>query len=459
MKLAIIGNTYKDSEVISILESFGAKNKNNLRGNRCDYLYTFDDVGDSRKIITVNLSQKNNYCYFTVDEFYKLCPFKVGDNVTYFENQHTIERLFWNTINESLRVVLNGEVYALPEDIKWKDIQVGLRESTLDPFQVGNDVYWNGKLCCIVSINEDGLGKGCDPIYRVRPYDGPFEETYGAFRENLLPPDLDSECVELVTCLNNVAEVVTFGSCCGHLESNYFVLFRCNDHEKLARLSRSVNRNYSDGKWLIELTDTDGAPCYNYMLRSKEPFVTLDEMRESINKLIDNIHHWYSSDFDSYFKTNGNEGNSVINLNHYKNSEIELILGDKEIIERDGKTYAIIKKPRYPKTYKECCDVLGTLDNDAQGYEADLIISFQELLIARDAYWKIAGEEMGLDKPWEPDWKNKENTKYCITTINRQIKTITTDVFNYFLAFPTEEMRDAFYENFKDLIERCKELL
>jgi hypothetical protein len=27
------------------------------------------------------------------------------------------------------------------------------------------------------------------------------------------------------------------------------------------------------------------------------------------------------------------------------------------------------------------------------------------------------------------------------------------------LAFPTEEMRDTFYENFKDLIEQCKELL
>ena len=27
------------------------------------------------------------------------------------------------------------------------------------------------------------------------------------------------------------------------------------------------------------------------------------------------------------------------------------------------------------------------------------------------------------------------------------------------LSFPTEEMRDAFYENFKDLIEQCKELL
>ena len=39
------------------------------------------------------------------------------------------------------------------------------------------------------------------------------------------------------------------------------------------------------------------------------------------------------------------------------------------------------------------------MDNDAQGYKADLIIRFQELIIARDAYWKIAGEQMGLGKP------------------------------------------------------------
>ena len=30
---------------------------------------------------------------------------------------------------------------------------------------------------------------------------------------------------------------------------------------------------------------------------------------------------------------------------------------------------------------------------------------------------------------------------------------------NAILTFPTEEMRNAFYENFKELIEICKELL
>lgn len=118
---------------------------------------------------------------------------------------------------------------------------------------------------------------------------------------------------------------------------------------------------------------------------------------------------------------------------------------------------------QYPKTYKECCEILdlNTLDNDAQGYEADLIIRFQELLIARNAYWKIAGEQMGLGKPWEPDFTNDNEERYGIyTASNKVVKDFcgVGDV-NVILTFPTEEMRDAFYENFKDLIEECKELL
>ena len=85
-------------------------------------------------------------------------------------------------------------------------------------------------------------------------------------------------------------------------------------------------------------------------------------------------------------------------------------------------------------------------------------ISFIKLKRCRDAYWKIAGEKMGLGKPWGPDLENEE--LYCIQNYNKQIVIGRTNTaFNKFLIFPTEEMRDAFYENFKDLIENCKELL
>ena len=121
------------------------------------------------------------------------------------------------------------------------------------------------------------------------------------------------------------------------------------------------------------------------------------------------------------------------------------------------------KQPEYPKNYKECCDVLGinTMDNDAQGYKGGLIICFQELIIARDAYWKIAGEKMGLGKPWEPDFDNENEDKYGIFRSRNIIYKDTTCInpAPTWLIFPTEEMRDAFYENFKSLIEECKELL
>lgn len=95
------------------------------------------------------------------------------------------------------------------------------------------------------------------------------------------------------------------------------------------------------------------------------------------------------------------------------------------------------KKKEYPKTYEECCMVLqDACMTHKGGYKSNLIQTLQKLLICRDAYWKIAGEEMGLGKPWEPYYTN-----------------------TMVLSFPTEEMRDAFYENFKSEIESCKELL
>ena len=73
-------------------------------------------------------------------------------------------------------------------------------------------------------------------------------------------------------------------------------------------------------------------------------------------------------------------------------------------------------KKEYPKTYEECEKILGLEDSIIEGclgYEYKLLNAFQKLLMCRDAYWKIAGEEMGLGKPWEPDWSKNEK-KYTI---------------------------------------------
>jgi hypothetical protein len=97
---------------------------------------------------------------------------------------------------------------------------------------------------------------------------------------------------------------------------------------------------------------------------------------------------------------------------------------------------------------RETCCFYHTYANER------LFESLYHLKVCRDAYWKIAGEEMGLGKPWKPDFDNlSTNLEYI--KIVKGCFTYSSRVF----AFPTEEMRDAFKENFGPDIEICKELL
>ena len=158
-------------------------------------------------------------------------------------------------------------------------------------------------------------------------------------------------------------------------------------------------------------------------------------------------------------------------------TEVELQLGDYEIEVRDGKTYAVLKKPKYPTNYNECCEVLvgrkpnpheisfdkmelclvdsdNTQNLDFQAPYLFQLNSLFRVLMCCNAYWKIAGEEMGLGKPWAP---RDAKDKYIIRRVGDTI--VKGYNISCVLEFPTVEMRDAFYENFKDLIENCKELL
>ena len=137
----------------------------------------------------------------------------------------------------------------------------------------------------------------------------------------------------------------------------------------------------------------------------------------------------------------------------------------------------IILKPirsKYPTTYKECCKVVNASpfvklsydmsNGQTYSYDVDNLQLYEDMRrikICRDAYWKIAGEEMGLDKTWDINYGCGEWGYWIGYDVNAN-KIYCQDsriLLNHLLVFPTEEMRDAFYENFKDLIEQCKELL
>ena len=132
--------------------------------------------------------------------------------------------------------------------------------------------------------------------------------------------------------------------------------------------------------------------------------------------------------------------------------EITIPEGYEYVIE-SGKIIFTKKKKEYPKTFEECVSVL--MREEGNRMPPELMNTFRKLIDARNAYWAIYGKENGLGKPWEPTTE----TVYCISRNNNVMKCSYRGGKSNVLEFPTEEMRDIFYENFKSEIENCKELL
>ena len=235
-------------------------------------------------------------------------------------------------------------------------------------------------------------------------------------------------------------------------------------------------------KWLGKVVTIDTAHDGYYTTLEIKGYYLNDEMIEGLAEESDDFEKMYMESEKRYeekyskgeycheqsFKWGFQEGydyaheNEKLEINlkngyEFKYENENVINATKIVLEK--------KKKEYPKTYEECCKVMNYCCNPVATkttHKEELIRKFQFLLLYRDAYWKIAGEEMGLGKSWEPDWNSKlYYLYYNPTNTTGVVRGFTSDgVLAYIvLAFPTEEMRDAFYENFKVLIEECKELL
>lgn len=212
----------------------------------------------------------------------------------------------------------------------------------------------------------------------------------------------------------------------------------------------------------------------NIMDNSGKPFVENHKMGPK-SKLPSKYYE------DKMEKTQSSHDKSIFIMEHsmwpiVKDGFLEYKIADGYEVDKIENGNIILKpiKSKYPTTYVECCKVLGISYRAQLSYtnpdvergniyltkEKYLFDTFMKLRICRNAYWKIAGEEMGLDKPWEPkhDYDEEIFFIYC-DRINGIDKGQGFPTENYVLTFPTEEIRNAFYENFKDLIEQCKELL
>ena len=137
--------------------------------------------------------------------------------------------------------------------------------------------------------------------------------------------------------------------------------------------------------------------------------------------------------------------------------------------------YKIVKKENVlPKTWEEFCE-LYPIKNDEYFIEtrsdivrancknrnscsdknvlpskekAEAILALCQLIQLRDYY----------NDGWKPNWKNPCQEKYTIYYNTNYPDKGTNCASVRALAFKTKELRDEFFDNFKDLIEKLKSL-
>jgi len=98
----------------------------------------------------------------------------------------------------------------------------------------------------------------------------------------------------------------------------------------------------------------------------------------------------------------------------------------------------------------ECCTNKDSNKNTfPTKKEAEACLALAQLCQLRDRY----------NNGWKPNWEDYNETKYCIEFCQGRIETIDRVNCHKILTFKTEELRDKFLENFRDLIETAKPLL
>ena len=460
-KLAIKGHETRSEEVIELLKMLGGSDTFGLSCEKTDRFYYVSD-----EFIHWDYDDpivENKFEVFTLEEFFEKFPFKVGDfvRIPEYESEVRICKMKWTSFSDIDYLVYRNddeEWYTAYELLEYNDNPTKTRDCKKCGLHFGSvkcfdkDCPHNTPKSYAVGLKdgkviECGVNKETD-MNKIKPLfkSGDVIKLKGCPDKNLFWIVVD--VVEDGYIFND-GEKCSFDDQHHYEKSNREVI---NTQPDIT--AKVVNKNHKMGP------KSKLPSKYYEETQSKREY---DELRMPL-------------DDDDKLAT-------------------EVTIMDKKILPPDGYLVGKItqtdngmlveyveKKSKYPTTYAECCEVLVgrkpnpyeisfdkmelclvDLDNtqniDFQNPYLSQLNSLFRLRMCRDAYWKIYGEETGLGKPWEPDWTDDYRSKYIITFVRNELNMDFSNVFNYILAFPTEELRNIFYENFKKEIEQCKELL
>ena len=152
------------------------------------------------------------------------------------------------------------------------------------------------------------------------------------------------------------------------------------------------------------------------------------------------------------------------------NKELKIQVPEGYVIDREKSTFEkiVFKRKELPKSWEELETIKGSYINnysricDFRGFtkednknvfptkkEAEACLALAQLCQLRDRY----------NNGWKPDWKDDGEIKHCIEFFKGKIQKNYYHVLKRVLCFKTQELRDKFLENFRDLIETAKPLL
>ena len=454
-KIAFMGDKDHGCDIISTLESWGGSNYYSRTGNYPEYAYFINDLGTIDLIHNSEMlseEEVKNFYFMFWHDYNIECHLKVGETINYGGQDYDVDGILFDANNKRI-------IYKL------KSFGIGVEYITnneLTPTEEYKTEENNmGKKLAIAGHST----RGKEVIKLLEMLGG---RAMGALRGNTDWYTIDED-------ENNLIKI--YGH--NYIRSHEFVVLTLE--EFLEKYPFKVGDK-------VFLYDNITLGCVTGMKWNEETVkycvYTSSECWCDVKDLlkwntIDLAEKHYDEHCDDMYKTMFTIGPVMVPDKVDDKLEYEIIDGYEFDKVENGKIILKPIKPVYPKTYKECCDALlippyynlryHTYEPNYDEYATsktllsleDKLNTLGKLFICRNAYWKIAGEQMGLGKPWEPDWLSGRNEeKYCIATQNNEIwHNFSEYGGNEILAFPTIEMRDVFYENFKELIESCKELL
>ena len=409
-KLAIKGHPTRGKEVIELLKMVGGNNIHNFSGDNSYAYYVFIKGCQNEIRAGEYIFGDEDMCLFALDEFLEKFPFKVGDfvRIPEYESEVRICKMKWTSFSDIDYLVYRNddeEWYTAYELLEYNDNPIKTRDC---------------KKC--------GLGFGSVRCFdKDCPHNTPKPKSYAVGLK-------DGKVIECGVNKENVMNEIK-------------PLFKDGD---VVKLKGCPDKNLF---WIVMDVVKDG---YIFNDGKKYSFDVQHHYEKSNIKVINMTKETITPAPDITANITDKNNCDIACPDGYEFYDMnENLIGTKVMMRP--------KKPAYPKltNLTECKEILGEKDmyQGVSGYKGELLTNFQCLLIFRDTYLKIAGEELGLGKPWEPDWTDNYQKKFTICYYQGEISLTNGSNVHRILAFPTAEMRDTFYENFKKLIEQCKELL